>query len=176
MEHALALLRLALERGWTLGLLMILFFGLALWAPPHGYPFPEIVTEWANAGIDFGIAAFVVSILANLIRFLGSFIERRRDVAELRRDQRREAQGNLDLLEPDERMMLVDLLKLNHSRFTVQISDPAYALLYKGVLEEVRKYGGAGWVCELHPGIVAMRDELLRKEGCQCRVARQRGS
>ena len=45
MDTFLSLIRLALERGWTLGLLLIIFFGLAVFGPLYGYAFPKIATD-----------------------------------------------------------------------------------------------------------------------------------
>jgi hypothetical protein len=163
MENFLALLRLALERGWTVGLLLIVFFGLALLGPAHGFPFPEEVSRWNNAGLAFGTATFAVSIAANLVRLARSIISERRDAAEVRRNDVRNARANLQLLNQNERALLINLLQSNRSRFEVQIIDPLYPLLQKGLLVEVGRCGGSGWFCDMHPGIIAIKRKLLRE-------------
>ena len=85
MDFFLALLRLAVERGWIVGLLLMVFFGLDRLGAVYGLPLPEEVSKWANAGLAFGIATFLASIAANLIRLARSTISNRRDAAEVRR-------------------------------------------------------------------------------------------
>jgi hypothetical protein len=164
METFLSLIRLALERGWTLGLLFIIFFGLAVLGPLYGYQFPKIATDWADAGFAFGIAAFVVSVVANLIRYGHSKLLARRETRDEHRHYIKEARANLELLIPQEWNTLLEILKSGRSRFNRRINDPAYALLVKGILVEDRPLGlGSTSVCDLHPGIVAIKKELLRK-------------
>ncbi len=59
MNTALELLRLALDRGWALGLLLLIFCGLVLLADQYGIALPVLVKEWAGAGALFGAATFL---------------------------------------------------------------------------------------------------------------------
>jgi hypothetical protein len=162
MEQALALLRLALERGWTLGVLLIVFFASAIWAGGHGVALPILVIEWSGAGLLFGIATLIVSLIANFISYVRAIIIRRRDANGVRREEKAEARANLALLDSNEKATLLALLRKGQSRIEVQITDRTYSLLDKGVLVEVQQHGGAAWVCDLHPGIAAMRAELIK--------------
>jgi hypothetical protein len=162
MQQLLALLRLALERGWTVGLLLIIFFGLALLGSTHGFPFPQITNDWAHAGLSFGVATLIVSIIAQLVRIAQSIYTNRRDAAGVRVAYIQDARANLELLNVDETTLLVGLLNQGRSRFEVRITDPTYELLRKGVLVEVRQHGGGVWVCDIHPGIAAIKRELIR--------------
>lgn len=65
LETALSLLRVALERGWTLGLLLLVFCGAALVSSHFGIRLQETVRQWSVTGVLFGLAAIVVSITAN---------------------------------------------------------------------------------------------------------------
>ena len=67
METARGLLRLALERGWTLGLLFLLFFGGAQLGTHYGLQLPQTVLEWSGAGILCGAAVIVVSAAVNIV-------------------------------------------------------------------------------------------------------------
>ena len=66
MNTALELLRLALDRGWALGLLLLIFCGLVLLADQYGIALPVLVKEWAGAGALFGAATFLVSVAAHV--------------------------------------------------------------------------------------------------------------
>lgn len=163
MDNFLTLLRLALERGWTLGLLFLIFFGAALLAPSHGVPFPEILSRsWVNAGFFFGLAVFVVSILNHFLEFVRGIVSNWQEAAEVRREEEREAARNFQLLTDTEKSVLIDLLRSNRTRFEVQIVDPSYELFRKGILVEVARSGASGWFCDLRAGILANKQKILR--------------
>ena len=67
MENFLELLRLALDRGWTLGALLAIFFGIILFGATHGLPVPTPLREWCAAGMLFVLA--IVRTLKRLLLF-----------------------------------------------------------------------------------------------------------
>jgi hypothetical protein len=163
VESALALLRLALERGWTLGLLFVLFCGAAMTAPRLGFALPGSVTEWSAAGLLFGAAVIVVSLAANSVaairRKLGQFAERRADLAE-QEARGRQALANVSALSTDQAETFLTVLRSGAARFQVDIVDDRYPLLELGLLNVVHDMGNR-LVCELHPAIAARRDEFI---------------
>jgi hypothetical protein len=93
MDAFVSLFRLALERGWALGLLCILFFGSALLADSHSLlGLPPVVVEWAAAGVLFGAATTIVSLLAQLFKLASSIFAAGRERAESRAEDEREGQ------------------------------------------------------------------------------------
>ena len=108
-----------------------------------------------------GVAAFATSIKANIVHLMRSAWQPKRDPADVRAEQIEQARTNVQLLNGGEMRLLVSLLRQDRTRLTVHIADPAYGLLLNGILVEVGRHGAAEWVCDLHPGIMAIRGELL---------------
>ncbi|MBX9778469.1 MAG: hypothetical protein K2Y71_29195 [Xanthobacteraceae bacterium] len=157
MEALLGLLRLALDNGWRLALLIVAFCGLALAAPKVGLALPAQVGEWAGAGLIFGIAVLVASMVT---RAFGAAATRwRRTGREM--DEAADVFANLSTLSPDELQAFVEMLESRAPRFEVHIMSVAYPLLRKGILRAVRQVAGVNWLCEFHPAIAHCRDSLL---------------
>jgi len=76
MESFLSLLRLALDRAWSVGLVLVIFCGGALWADARGWALPSAITEWSTAGLLFGIAILAAAIVTWLWRPIGSGFSR----------------------------------------------------------------------------------------------------
>ena len=120
MDTALALLRLSLERGWTLGLLLILFCGGAIASSRYGVDLPDPVKQWSAAGLIFGVCALVVSLTVNLTARLSVELEARRKRSVDRAEEDAEAKqvlANLDVLSPDDAVLLAAILASTTTRF-----------------------------------------------------------
>ena len=96
--------------------------------------------------------------IGNLFRSAG---QTERNAADVRAEQIEQARLKVQLLNGDEMRLLVGLLRQARTRLTIQAADPAYGLLLNGILIEVERHGAAEWVCDLHPGIMAIKEELL---------------
>src|SRR6185437_3071878 len=121
-ENALALLRLALERGWPLGLLLLAFSVGALLSQHFGFlDIPKAVREWAGVGVLFGLATLVVSAAVKLETAMGRLLTLRRE--RRRQQQAEEAEehsviSNLSALHNDEQLAaLLRLLTASGPRF-----------------------------------------------------------
>jgi len=68
MDSFLSLLRLALERGWALGALLAVFFGGILFGATRGVLVPAGLQEWSHAGVLFGVAILLVSLMSHAVR------------------------------------------------------------------------------------------------------------
>src|SRR5579871_3470675 len=101
------------------------------------------------------------SIRASIVHLMQSAWPTRRDVAEAGAEQIEQARVNVQLLSGDEMRLLVGLLRQDRTRLTVHTADPTYGLLLNGILVEVERHGVAEWLCDLHPGILAIKGELL---------------
>jgi hypothetical protein len=133
METALALVRLALERGWALGLLMTVFCGLAL-VGPLSLPLPAIVKEWSGAGVLFGIACIIVSLCPHLISASTAWAERRREKTQIREE--------LSALAKDEEVILRGMVLKNERSITGGRTEPLFQqLVHKGLLAEASRTG-----------------------------------
>jgi hypothetical protein len=139
METALALLRLAIERGWVLGLLLIVFCGLALVAPLYaGLTLPEIIKEWAGAGVLFGIACIVLSLGVNLSNTLTAWAGRRRQKLRIREE--------LSALATNEEVILRGMVLKNERSITGELTEPLFQqLAHKGLLVPSRAGDFIDW-------------------------------
>jgi hypothetical protein len=165
VETALALLRLALERGWTLGLLFVVFCGGALAAPRFGVELPDPVKQWSGAGLLFGVAVIIVSGTSHFLQLAGALLDsraRRRAAAAQRDAENRQVVANLGALTIENAEALERLLSSSADRFQVDILSDTYQLKQLGLLTTVRRMGGTSWVCELHPALAAQRENLTR--------------
>jgi hypothetical protein len=75
MDNFLSLLRLALDRGWTLGGLFAIFFGGILFGTAYGLPVPAQLQEWSAAGLLFGIAVLFISLASHAAHGIGNLIK-----------------------------------------------------------------------------------------------------
>lgn len=170
MENGLALLRLALERGWSLGLLFLVFSGGALAAAHFGVELPTLVKQWAAVGVLFGVAAIVVSLAANLVALASRVIEerarRRADAAE-QEAEARQVRASVEALTVDNAVALARILSSGAERFQVDILSDGYPLVQMGLLIIERSLGGTRWICRLHPALAPQREELARHLGVQ---------
>jgi hypothetical protein len=162
MNSLLDLLRLALERLWTVGLVAALFFGLALTAVHYGATLPPDVAEWALPGLLFGIVLIAVSLTEHLRGALSGCLKRWKQ----RRRAKDEASRNLATLDQDELKMFYDFLRAAPPRFAVQVGSPAERLAQKNVLHIVNLINGTfvnpdTLICEIRSELVAMSAELL---------------
>jgi hypothetical protein len=156
VQRILGLARLALDRSWAVGLLLIVLCGSVLLASAHGTAISPTVTEWANAGMLFGFACIVVTPMVHLGHATIVFAKQRKDAAR----ERREALANVASLNENELLILYLLLERTPKRFELHDQAPAYALLKKGVLLNVQDLGRLS-LCELHPAIIARRHKFL---------------
>jgi hypothetical protein len=76
MGNFLSLLRMALDRGWTLGGILAIFFGGILASVHYGIPVPAALQEWSAAGAIFGVAVLIVSLTSNVARGVGNLAKR----------------------------------------------------------------------------------------------------
>jgi hypothetical protein len=162
VEQALALLRLALERGWTVGLFFLLFCGGALAAVRFGVKLPPSLTEWASAGLIFGAAVIGLSWVANAVRYIGQKLRtsahQKAEAAEQAADARSVLQ-NLSAMSIDDAAELYRILCSDAPRFQIATYAPAHRLLELRLIRAVTMID-LGFVCELHPAIAARKDEL----------------
>jgi hypothetical protein len=159
MESAISLLKLALEKSWSVGLLLVLSCEAARRADQFGIALPTAIIEWAGAGLIFGLAILAVWLVGQLAGAASHWSERQ---ASHRRErlEHQEALKNLSTLDPQELRVLVELLKSGPLRLEVHSLSAAYPLLEKGILRGVQNLG-TRWICELHPAIVAHRETLV---------------
>jgi hypothetical protein len=75
METFLSLLRMAIDRGWTLGALLAIFFGGILLGPQYGLPVPAELQAWSAAGMLFGVAVLLVSLASHIARGFESLLK-----------------------------------------------------------------------------------------------------
>jgi hypothetical protein len=99
--------------------------------------------------------------MQRIVHLVRSVWRTKQDAAAVRAGQIAQARANLPLLNGDEMRLLVSLLRQNRTRLIVHITGPGYGLLVNGILVEVERHGDAEWVCDLHPGIMAIKGELL---------------
>jgi hypothetical protein len=125
MNTALELLRLALDRGWALGLLVLIFCGLVLLTDHYGIALPVLVKEWAGVGALFGAATFLVSVATHIVPFAQNqwntwrwHRETRRALADLTRSEK-------DFLRP----------------FIIQGENTRYESIYDGVANGLQAKG-----------------------------------
>ena len=85
MQRILGLARLALDRSWAVGLLLIVLCGSVLLASAHGTAISLTVMEWANAGVLFGFACIVVTSMVHLGNVTMAFTKQKMDAARERR-------------------------------------------------------------------------------------------
>jgi hypothetical protein len=162
VEQALALLRLAFERGWTVGFFFLLFCGGVLAAFRLGVNLPPSLTEWAGAGLIFGAAVIGVSWAANVARYIG----RKRRTSAYRKAEAAERAAedhnvlhNLSAMGVEDAAELYRILCSNAPRFQIATYEPANRLLDLRLVRPVTMIHH-GFVCELHPVIAARKDEL----------------
>jgi len=172
MNSFVELLRLALDRGWALGLLLVVFCAGILIGPRYGLPLPALLIEWAGGGVLFGAAVVAVSVTSHVMGGMGAWLSRRRWRAE----QAEEALANIAALSQQEFEALRDLLKVAPARIHVDYITVAHGLLTKGILVPVRGVSGSSWICKIHPAILERRDELLPIMDARLSDAEQRGS
>ena len=118
-------------------------------------------------GLFFGVAVIVVYLLSEVIKLVGNW----REAAGTRRKSEIEARAIFLLLNEIEKRLLVELITSNQTLFEVHMPhiiyrhvEPAgilYPLVRKGILLAKRQLGD-DLFCELHPGIVANKREILR--------------
>src|SRR5258708_1715036 len=75
MEHFLSLLRLALDRSWTVGSLLAVFCGGLIVGDAHGLSVPTELQKWSAVGLMFGIAVLVVSLASHACRAIKNQID-----------------------------------------------------------------------------------------------------
>jgi hypothetical protein len=164
MENALALLRLALERLWTVGLILVLFCAGALEATSHGVELPQPVTQWSTAGLILGaafiIASWLILIPSWTVKLVGYFSRKRAGRAE-EEEEARAVRANLAAMTRDDAIELEYILSSGAPRFQVHIYEPRHRLLELGLVKPVR-FIQHGYICELHPTLAAEADNLRR--------------
>jgi hypothetical protein len=163
VETAFALLRLALERGWTIGLLFLLFCGAALTAPHYAVELPDPVKQWSAAGFIFGGAVLLVSLAANVEAIVSRRLHARAGLRAKRAKETIEAQdaiANLEVLNAGDAAVLERLLSSGGTRFEIGVLGDEYRLVKLGLLIKVRTTGQSSWICEPHPAIMSRRSEL----------------
>jgi hypothetical protein len=158
---AFELLNLALERGWSLGILLVLFSGAILIAPWSGLRVPSLLEEWAGAGLLFGGSVVVLSLLSQIADAVARAVRREGLRRKYARGSADDAIRNLSSLLPDELRVFHELLIGAPPRFEVHRLSAAHPLIDKGVLVPVRKLSGSNWICEIHPAILAMKQQIL---------------
>ncbi len=176
MDSFLGLLRLAIERGWTFGLLLIAFCGSALLAARWGLMLPPSVVEWSGAGLLFGAAVLVVSLVmlaGGAISAWSQHLEAQAGEQRNREEDNRDVIQNLSTLNNEELAAFVELLQSGAPRFEVHILSSAHPLMQKGILVPVRSLAGASWLCEFHSAIKTNKDKLL--PGAQAALRERRG-
>jgi hypothetical protein len=99
MESFLGFLRLALDRGWTVGALLVIFFAAVLLAGEN-VPLPAVIREWSAAGLLFGAAVLLVSIGSHIVRGIGSWIEKVRFDRNVRATLKQLTREEKELLRP----------------------------------------------------------------------------
>jgi hypothetical protein len=157
VDNVIALIRLALDRGWPLALLFLLFCGSIILAPWYGVALPLGVTPWAWLGFLFGGSAFVVSMTMHFSRWIEQFLKRRRNRKAERKqaeDQAGDVIANLWTLDTTELSALQELLMNNAPRFQVHTLSAAYNLLPKRILLPTQNINALTYICRLHPAIV----------------------
>jgi hypothetical protein len=137
MDSFLSLLRLALDRGWALGALLVLFFGGILLGAAYGLPVPAELQEWSAAGLAFGIAVLLVSLANHAMHGIGSWVKEWRF--------RRNLQSTLlDLTHAEKEFLRPFILEGNNTRY-VSISDGvANGLQAKGVIYRASNFSLGG--------------------------------
>jgi hypothetical protein len=165
METALGLLRLALERGWTVGLLFVLFCGMALASSVLGTKLPPVVMEWSTAGLIFGVAIILVSWVGKLVglirRRLQARAERNAEAAE-DAAYARHVLANVAALGVEDAAVLEGILSRGDTRFQVDAQSVAFPLVQMGLLRVVGSVGRDRFICEVHP---ALRGQLKKITG-----------
>jgi hypothetical protein len=165
METGLALLRLALERGWTLGLLFLAFCGSALTAAHYGLlELPDVVKQWSGAGVLFGAATTLVSIASHFVSHLKRHHARaaeRRAEADVEAAEALHVLANLSALDDTSLAALESALSTVQKRFEVHMVSDGRRLVDLGLFS-VKDNLGTSWICEVHPAIAAKRAEILK--------------
>lgn len=137
MTDFLSLLRIAIEQGWKLGILFIVFFGGALIANHYGVlAMQKDILEWSGAGFLFGVAVAVLSAAINLSEALKGARQRRRHQRERiqeEQDDAREVTASLSTLSRSELEIVRDILANPRVRYEIQIGSEAWPLLKRGI-------------------------------------------
>lgn len=136
MESFLSLLRLALDRGWTSGTLLALFFGGILVGTAYGLVVPAELQAWSAAGLAFGIAVLFVSLASHAARGADNWIKEWRFRRNLRR-------------------MLLDLTQAEREFLRPFIRDGKNTVMHQFPIELPTAYKGR--ISSIVPQILAYR-------------------
>jgi hypothetical protein len=164
LQSVLGILRLAVEKSWRVGLLLVVFCEAALLASSRGASFPLAITEWSNVGLVLGIACIIVWLVDHLGLAIANFVEKKTEDARERRD----VLANVDSLTDRERYMLYSVLKETPRRFKIVDLGPAWLFVERGIFRVVTDLRD-GTLCELHPAV--KRKKLIAKLALQFRGA-----
>lgn len=175
-----AVLRLVLERGWALGLLTALFFGLIYSADRYGFSVPEAVRQWSVVGLAAGAAIVAVSCIALVIRGFGSavrWLSRKRNAAQSEKEDAQTALLNMHTLGQEEIEYLLELLKQPLPRIEVHNGSNIANWIPKGILKPIGIAGPYSYVCEIHPAILKERAQIISdiEEGLRSKSGRPQG-
>jgi hypothetical protein len=171
MEGVTIIVR-AIERGWHVALaLVVVSVGVIV---AHRSDLPELGLfriEWATIGLGLGTGIVLVGAITRLARMVHSaFVSRRTRIEYAKASKQRAdavngdlelAKRNLVTLDQEERTLLMDALKRHPFCIEILEFGPSQSLIRKGMLRIVGEGSGTTFVCEVHPWIVAHRNELL---------------
>jgi len=125
MDSFLGLLRLALDRGWTFGAILALFFGAILVGAAYGLPVPAELQAWSAVGLVFGIAVLLVSLASHAAPVAGNWIREWRFKKGLQRKLLELTQAEKEFLRP----------------FILQGDNTRYVSIYDGVANGLQGKG-----------------------------------
>ena len=150
-------LRVVIEKSWTLGVLLLVTGGGAWFVSRHGQHVPTVVDEWDVLAALLGLALIALSIITAALATVDAAIG---DLCSAR-SAAKEAVQNLATLDFEELAALAELLEAGALRVSIHHGSILAGVWRKGVLVVKRRETPLQSICEVHPAVMELKDEII---------------
>ncbi len=155
-----AVLRLALEKSWTLGVLVLVACGLVWGLSVQGFTVPPQVREWAPTGTAGGVALIALSLVNALLAGVRSVVVEGFHAKRSAAASGKKALANIQTCTREEAEALLNYLSSPTTRFQLHSGSYAFGLVQKDIMVIIQQAGGMQWICEVHPAVLEVREKL----------------
>lgn len=152
-------IRLLLEKSWTLGVLLLVTGAGAWLASSRGQRLPPIVNEWDVPAALLGLALIALAIVNAALAKIGAALSARRTAAK----DAVEALANLSTLNLEEFHALAEALDSGVTRISLHHGSVLADIWRKGLLIHKRRESPLQSICEIHPAILGVKNDIIER-------------